>query len=134
MALWRLYYHLVWATKEREPLISGAREPILYGYIVRKADALSCIVHAINGTPDHIHIVASVPPILAISSFVKVIKGSSAHYLNQASSSANNFGWQAGYGVFSLGQKQLERAIAYVHNQKIHHAEGTTIRALEEDG
>lgn len=38
MALWRLYYHLVWATKEREPLIIPNRETAIYHYIVGKAD------------------------------------------------------------------------------------------------
>ena len=36
-----------------------------------------------------------------------------------------------GYGVFSLGAKQLDKAIAYVQNQKIHHQQNTTISMLE---
>ena len=32
VALWRLYYHLIWATKERQALIIAAIEPKLYGY------------------------------------------------------------------------------------------------------
>ncbi|EKQ70620.1 transposase [Leptolyngbyaceae cyanobacterium JSC-12] len=133
MALWRLYYHFVWATKARESLISEAREPALHHYIIGKADALKCIVHAINGTANHIHLVASVPPTLSISDFVKNIKGSSAHYVNHnLSATPEYFGWQAGYGVFSLGRKQLDQAIEYVQNQKIHHAQGTTIISLEQ--
>jgi REP element-mobilizing transposase RayT len=49
MALWRLYYHLVWAAKERQPLITPDKEPKLYSYIIGKADALGSIVHAIGG-------------------------------------------------------------------------------------
>jgi REP element-mobilizing transposase RayT len=133
MALWRLYYHFVWATKNREPLITSNLETKLYPYIIGKADALKCITHAINGTEDHIHLIASVPPTLSISEFVKNIKGSSAHYLNRLTTDAGNFGWQAGYGVFSLGRKQLDQAIAYVQNQKVHHAEGSIIAALEQE-
>lgn len=70
---------------------------------------------------NHIHWVVSISPTLAISDFVKKIKGSSSHYLNNVLSlKENKFAWQAGYGVFSLGQTQLERAIAYVDNQKQH--------------
>lgn len=43
------------------------------------------------------------------------------------------FGWQRGYGVFSLGSKQLEQAVAYVKNQKAHHLNETTISSLEQD-
>jgi len=133
MALWRLYYHLVWTTKERQPLINSDREDELYRYIIAKADALGCIVHAIGGVEDHIHLIVSIPPTLAIAEFVKKIKGSSAHYLNQAlSASLDKFGWQEGYGVFSLGGKQLEQAVDYVKNQKAHHLNGTAIASLEQ--
>ena len=102
MPLWRLYYHLVWATKERQPLINPEKETTLYHYIISKADSLGCIVHAIGGVEDHIHLLVSIPPTLAIADFVRNLKGSSSHYLNQLTVSANKFGWQEGYGVFSL--------------------------------
>ena len=131
MALWRLYYHLVWATKERQSLINNQREARLYPYIVSKADSLNCIIHALNGTDNHIHVIASIPPRISIAEFVKRIKGSSSHYLNQNFSNLPKFSWQEGYGVFSLGAKQLNIAIAYVENQKIHHRQNTTISILE---
>jgi putative transposase len=84
MAFWRLYYHLVWAMKERELLISPNLETKLYGYIIGKADALSCIVHAIGGMEDHIHLVVSIPPTLSIADFVKKIKGSSSYHWNHS--------------------------------------------------
>jgi len=133
MAYWRLYYHLVWATKERLPLITSEREAKLYPYIIAKADSLSCIIHAIGGIENHIHVVVSIPPKLAIADFIKNIKGSSAHFLNQHSSSTNKFVWQEGYGVFSLGSKQLHQAVDYAKNQKIHHLQGTAIASLETD-
>jgi len=132
MPLWKLYYHVVWSTHDRQPLITPAREPQLYGYIARKVDALGCILHAIGGIDDHIHLVVSIPPRLAIADFVKHIKGGSAHDLNHSYPGASpKFGWQNEYGVFSLGSKQLDRAIAYVQNQKDHHQNGTIVASLE---
>ena len=131
MALWRLYYHLVWATKERYPLILPEREIELHRYIIKKADILNSITHAIGGTANHIHLVASIPPTLSIADFVKNIKGSSSHYFNQNWQNSNKFGWQEGYGIFSLGQKQLDEAVAYVLNQKIHHSQGSVNHYLE---
>ncbi len=132
MALWRLYYHLVWTTKERQPLITTNLETQLYGYIIGKADQLGSIIHAIGGIENHIHLIASIPPKLSISDFVKNIKGSSAYHLNHLSSSKDWFAWQRGYGVFSLGGKKLEQAVGYVKNQKAHHFNGTTISSLEQ--
>ncbi|WP_341730804.1 IS200/IS605 family transposase [Microcoleus sp. EPA2] len=132
MAMWRLYYHLVWATKERQPLIHPQRETELYNYIIGKADTLNCIVHAIGGTENHIHLIVSIPPTQSIAEFVKNIKGSSSHYLNQTLQNPNRFGWQEGYGVFSLGQTQIEQAVAYVINQKQHHLRNTVNSHLEQ--
>ena len=132
MALWRLYYHLVWATKERLPLITDDLEQHLYGYIIGKAHALGCITHAIGGVEDHIHDIVSIPPRLSISEFVQRIKGSSAYHINHGDVNyAGKFGWQRGYGVFSMGSKQLEWAINYVRNQKKHHREWEIVSHLE---
>lgn len=132
MALWRLFYHFVWATKERLPLITPEIEQNLYGYIIGKSDSLQCITHAIGGIEDHIHTVVSIPPKLSISDFVKNVKGSSAHYINHGELNySSKFAWQKGYGVFSLGEKRLEKAINYVLNQKKHHQEDSTVASLE---
>ena len=134
MAYWRLYYHIVWATKERQPLIIPEREQGLYKYIIGKADSLGCIIHAIGGIENHIHLVVSISPSLPISDFVQKIKGSSAHQFNvESPPDYPKFNWQRGYGIFSLGSKQLNEAIAYVNNQKQHHAQGTVIASLERD-
>jgi putative transposase len=131
MAFWRTYYHLVWATTSRQPLITPDRESILYGYMIGKSDAIGCIIHAVGGVSDHVHLVASIPPKLSVADFVKTIKGSSSHHLNHLSTSSLKFGWQDGYGVFTLGSKQLEQAIAYVAHQKAHHQQKTVIPAME---
>ncbi|PPJ63248.1 IS200/IS605 family transposase [Cuspidothrix issatschenkoi] len=133
MALWRLYYHIVWATKKREPLITNDIEEKFYGYLIGKADHLGCIIHAIGGMEDHIHFVASIPPKLSIAEFVKILKGSSAYHYNHTLGKTQQFAWQEGYGVFSLGGKQLQEAIEYVDNQKIHHQNKTTVPLLEQE-
>ncbi len=92
MTLWHTYYHLVWATHDRLPLITAEREPILYGYLVEKIKFLEAHFHAIGGMPDHIHLVVSIPPKVAIADFVKRLKGSSARYMNQ-SDGGKNFIW-----------------------------------------
>ena len=135
MAFWRTYYHLIWSTESRQPLITSERETELYKYITGKADAIGCIIHAIGGVEDHIHLIASVPPKISIADFVKKIKGSSAYHLNHTNHTVGDshlgFSWQKGYGVLTLGSKQLDIAKAYVKNQKSHHSDGTFIKALE---
>ncbi len=132
MALWRLYYHLVWGTKNRLPLIIPDIESDLHDYIIGKADALKCIIHAIGGIENHVHIVVSIPPKLSVSDFLGHLKGSSSHHINhEIRGYEKKFAWQRGYGVFSLGAKQLGEAVTYVINQKQRHNEGNIIPVLE---
>ena len=132
MALWRLYYHLVWTTKNRYPYLTLDKQKRIYPYIINKAIALDSIIHSIGGIEDHVHLITSIPPKLSIADFVKNIKGSSAHFYNKIFADEAKFSWQEGYGVFSLGGKQLETAVNYVNNQKEHHRNQTAIVSLEE--
>jgi putative transposase len=81
MPFWRIYYHLVWATQDRQPFITSALEPHLFAYLVRKATEQDAYVYAIDGWSDHIHLIVSIPPKVAVADFVKRLKGASAHDL-----------------------------------------------------
>ncbi len=133
MALWRLYYHLIWSTKDRQPLITTHIEQKLYDYMIGKADSLRCITHAIGGIENHLHFVVSIPPKLSIADFVQGMKGSRSHHVNyEITDYQTKFTWQRGYGVFSFGEKKLDTAIDYVTNQK-QHRDGSLIPLLEKD-
>lgn len=130
MPFWRLYYHLVWATKNREPLITPQIEVRLYAYMVNKAAELGAYTYAINGGPEHTHMVVASPPHVALSKLVQEVKGASSHDLNKQNIGFK-FAWQRGYGALSLGQKQIADAIVYVNQQKEHHRHKTTHPWLE---
>jgi putative transposase len=106
------------------------RESLLYEYIGQKAQFLEVQLHAIGGMPDHIHLIVSIPPKIAIAEFVKRIKGGSSHYLNELSRD-KHFAWQREYGVFSLGSPQLDRATRSVNSQKQRHEDRRLIEMLE---
>ena len=130
MAYWRVFYHLVWATKNREPVIASGGEAIIRRSFQLTSDDPGLIVHAVGIMPEHVHIAISVPPKIAVAEAVKRLKGASSHAVNQHAP-GNGFGWQDGYGLHSLSEKGLPRVCDYVLNQAEHHAKGTTIRAME---
>ncbi len=103
MPYWRLFYHITWATRNREALIDAAWEGPLHNLIAAKAAQFGGIVHAVGGTESHIHLVVSVPPGIALSKFVGQVKGASSRFANQAVRPARDFAWQAEYGVVSFG-------------------------------
>jgi REP element-mobilizing transposase RayT len=131
MPFWRLYYHLVWATKNREHLIQPEMEDRLHAYVVTKASELGVYVYAVNSWFDHTHLVVSIPPKYAIAYVVKRLKGASSHDLNRAGGLAYQFSWQRGYGALSLGERQRPVAVAYVADQKQHHQRQETNGWLE---
>ncbi len=125
MAFTQLYYHLIWATKKREPLITNLVEPTLFGFIRSKAIGLSGIVYALNGTSDHIHLVTSIPVTVPIPKYIGQIKGSSSKRINQTALCSGCFSWQTSYSIFTISKFHLPVIISYVENQKKHHEEGT---------
>jgi putative transposase len=131
MAYWRLHYHLVWATDERQPIIDAANADVLHRALYGKAKELALIVHALGGMADHIHIVASVPPKLALADCVGKLKGASSHAANLGQAGGPVFRWQAGYGALSIGGRSLPEVIAYVRDQVRHHQMGSTIGVYE---
>jgi putative transposase len=128
MPFWRLYYHLVWGTKNRYPLIDEAREETIRRSIRATCEEHRALVHGIGVMPDHVHLSVSIPPRISASDFIQFVKGSSSHLINQieAGQSENAFAWQAEYGVLSFGERSLEDVVAYVEHQREHHAENTT--------
>jgi putative transposase len=126
MPFWKHTYHIVWATKNRQPWILPDYEDRLYAFLKSKAGELDCYLHAVNGTLDHTHVVASIPPKHSVAWFTKTLKGASAYFINTAvRSSAFHFAWQRGYGSLTIGERQREAAIAYVNLQKQHHLHNT---------
>jgi putative transposase len=120
MTYWRTYYHIVWATKHRAPLITPEVEAILFPVIVGKACEMGAIVYALNGTGDHVHLAVAIPPRLAVASLVGDVKGRSSHVVNHQI--AGDFAWQTGYGVLTFSEKHLPWVVDYVRQQKEHHA------------
>ncbi|MFN8412885.1 MAG: IS200/IS605 family transposase [Anaerolineales bacterium] len=124
MTYWRLHYHLIWSTHDRQPILTPEREKMFYGVLYKKGDELGLIIHAAGNVEDHIHTVVSIPPKLSIAECVRHIKGASAFAINHMKESDGQFKWQAGYGALTIGEKSLETVMEYVAKQKEHHKNG----------
>jgi REP element-mobilizing transposase RayT len=130
----QLFYHLVWSTKNRHPLLTPTVEPIIHNYLRTKAIGLGATVFAVNGLTDHVHLVVSIPPKIAVAKFIGQIKAVASTKFNKSQPDAPPFFWQDEYGAFSFDAKRLPNYIAYVEQQKAHHAQGTIIPVLERTG
>ncbi len=80
---------------------------------------------AINGTEDHVHVLVRFPSTLSIAQLVKEMKGASSHLVNHEIRPAASFKWQGGYGAFTVSKDEVPRLMAYIREQKRHHANRT---------
>jgi putative transposase len=122
MPYWRLFYNVVWATKGREPMVDGVSARVIERSIRTKSRDLGGIVHAFGWMPDHVHVAVSIPPNIAIGSFVGQLKGGSSHVVNHVGAREATFAWQSENGVESIGERHLPDVIAYIQNQPQRHA------------
>jgi len=131
MAYSKIYYHVVWTTRNRAHVILEDIETLLYQFIRNKINNLGGYLHAINGVSDHVHLVVTIPVTIPISRFIGQIKAVSSTRINKTCFEIGQFKWQAGYSIFTIGRKELPYIIEYVKNQKLHHANGTINKILE---
>lgn len=132
MSFYSIYYHLVWAVKYREPRLNDESMATAIRVISHKSKQLRGKLWAINGMPNHIHVAVSIPATLAVSEWVKQVKGMSSYELNRNHfQNVVPFHWQDGYSVHTFGQSALKFVIRYIQNQQVHHAQGTTNLFLE---
>ena len=131
MTYWRLHYHLIWSTFEREPSITLEREKMLYGVLYNKGKDLGLKIHAAGNVGDHVHVVVSIPPKLSVADCVRHLKGASAYAINHMDRSDEKFKWQGGYGALTIGERSLETVMEYAAKQKEHHRENKLIAACE---
>jgi putative transposase len=82
------FYHFVWATWNREPLLTADKKPHMHDLIRRQCRDANAAILALNGMPDHIHLFVTLPTTLCIADFVKDVKGIPARLFNDAYGSA----------------------------------------------
>ncbi len=113
--------HLIFSTKNRYRFITPAVESELYAYICGIARELGCPILKIGGDSDYVHILFKLSRTETIAHFVEMVKKRSSKWIKSKGDSFKAFRWQAGYGAFSMGQKNVEHLIQYIEGQKTHH-------------
>ncbi len=124
-----LTIHCVFSTRNREPSITEQVQERLWqfmGGILRqtKVKALS-----IGGTANHVHVLISLPSTLSVAKAVQSVKGSSSKWIHETFPQQQDFGWQRGYGAFSVGISHIGETVKYIQNQVENHR----VKSFEEE-
>jgi putative transposase len=120
-SLANILVHLVFSTKDREPLIDDLWRDELHGYIGGIIRRCGGDLLAANSVADHIHLFFPLPRTIAVADLVKEIKSGATKWIHEKFPRLGGFHWQAGYGVFSISPSHKPAVIRYIADQQEHH-------------
>jgi len=121
MAYLKIWIHIVWTTKNREPYLTKEFRPILFEHIKKYAENKDIYIIAINGYHDHVHCLIRLGPEISISKIVGLLKGESSFWINKNKLLNYTFEWQDEYWAVSLHPRDVKRVREYINNQELHH-------------
>ena len=112
------HIHLVFSTKNRGKLLTRAFLPRLWAYTAAVCRNHDLLTFAVGGMEDHMHVLFRLPPTMALSDAVALVKSNSSKWLGEL---GKDFAWQEGYGAFSVSSSNIDRVIRYIESQEKHH-------------
>jgi REP element-mobilizing transposase RayT len=124
------YIHIVFSTKNRQPLIHPPVEEELHTYLGGICNNLDCTAIKVGGYTDHIHILCMLSKKIALIKLIEEIKSHSSKWIKAKGAGYQSFYWQDGYGAYSVKPSEIDNVIAYITNQHEHHSKKTFPRSM----
>jgi putative transposase len=121
MSFVKIWVHLVFSTKNREPYLKKQIRGEVYKHIIQNCKEKEIFLQAINGYSDHIHCLISLGRDQTIAEVTRLIKGESAFWINKNNWMEEKFSWQDDYFAVSVSESQVATVIEYIKNQEEHH-------------
>lgn len=115
--------HLVFITKYRRNVFTQVMLERLKELFTETCLQMDCELHEFHGEGDHIHLLVSVHPKLAVSNLVGKLKGKSAYFLRREfwpELQVKLWGkhlWSPSYCVVSCGGASIEVVRQYIQSQ-----------------
>lgn len=119
------HIHIIYSTKNRQPLIDKEIQNELYAYIGGICKNLECHPIIIGGHKDHVHILCLLSRKIALMKLLEETKAHSSKWMKTKGKRYANFYWQNGYGAFSINPTEIEVVRNYIINQDEHHTKKT---------
>jgi putative transposase len=118
-SLARNLIHLIYSTKNRQPLLADELRPNLFAYkagILKEWDSPAI---TIGGVADHVHMLFILSKNHALAKIVEEVKKGSSKWMK--TQGVKDFYWQAGYGAFSVSESNTPQVSRYIERQEAHH-------------
>ena len=113
--------HAVFATKARIPFLKPPHRPRIHAYVASVLKNNLGFSRLVGGTDDHVHMLFDLKPTVALSDCVRTVKCVSSGWIHGELDDLWDFGWQEGYGAFSVSASKIDQVVRYIQNQDQHH-------------
>lgn len=114
-------YHVVFGTANRIGSLNPENSDKLYAVLASEISQKKSKAYIINGVKNHVHILLSLSPEVALSDLVRHIKCNSSKWIKQSELFPIFDGWSHEYGAFSLSASHTDAVYKYIENQQQHH-------------
>ena len=121
----RIWVHLIWSTKNREPVLMSELREKVFAYLIENASKKNIHLDSINGVADHVHTLISLKSDQTIAKVVQLLKGESSHWVNDQKLAHGKFEWQDEYIAVSVSESMVDKVRQYIQNQEEHHRRKT---------
>lgn len=121
MAFVKIWIHIVFGTKNREPLLGKIVRDKVISHILENGKRKEIFIDSINGFDDHLHCLVSLGKEQNIAKIVNLIKGESSFWINKNKITKTKFEWADEYFAASISESQVDAIRKYIKNQDVHH-------------
>lgn len=121
----RIWIHMVWTTKNREPFLTKDIRYKVFEHMRENSRLKGIYMDHINGYVDHVHCLISLSGTQDVATIAHLLKGESAHWINKQGWLDERFSWQEEYFAASVSHSQVDKVRAYIRNQERHHQRQT---------
>ena len=129
----RVYIHLVFCTKNREPFLNSKElRKEVFQHIKNNAVEKEIWLDCVSGWQEHAHCLISIGREQTISKVAQLIKGESSFWINQNKLTKKKFVWQDDYWAVGLSESHLQSVRNYIHRQEEHHSSKTFTKEVDE--
>ena len=124
-SLAKVYLHVIFSTKNREPWLTDSVRDELHAYIGGTISNERGVLLNAGSVSDHIHLLISHPRTIAPANLVETIKTASSKWIKDRDRRFAGFHWQSGYGIFSISPSLRPALAKYIAGQAEHHRKVT---------
>ena len=117
--------HVIFSTKNREPLLEKGIRSRLYPYMAELIRDKGSECYRIGGVEDHVHLAIRLSKTATLSKTISEAKTGTSRWLKEVSPKLSSLAWQEGYGAFSVSPKDLDSVVGYIDRQEEHHKKVT---------